>query len=549
MLYSKDLRNSNYNKFIGLIQRNRFETAEVSTNIEIISCHDTPANCLAIEQVDYRYLLSGAMNGSIALYDLNSDSRSFRDKKTITPLSHFLPSQRSSAISTVQWYPEDSGAFIASSLSGTVSIFDTNCFTVVMSFPFPGKIVYSARIRNASHTDQCSALIAAAVNDGNIYLCDPRTQDSAHVLAGHTQSVTCINWCPCNSYQLASAGMDGAVKVWDVRKAGHNAVIRSFDWRGDFTALAKVNTSRLLPAQMRKSVMSSSPQLVKNVQHHYLSIQKETTPSVLSTVERGKGGDIIGTATAVRSARAHDNAIMSMRYTSCGRYIVSCGNDASVRLWNAHNGKLLPVNYTLPNSCSYGTQLPYDICIAETSRSSSGDMLIVPVTATVGYTAPSCDSNNRIGPGDMLVYAVHPYNSDVHHMNCNDSSNSSGVTGSGPIKVLQGHMDRVTAIAYRKPYQQIISAGRDGMIFLWDGGSSYNNNNNDDDDEEEDIDGSSILLFYKKTSSSSSGVENSQPMRDNENILKIPLHDNQAGIVDKFMQSKFYYYCKIVYIY
>jgi len=37
-----------------------------------------------------------------------------------------------------------------------------------------------------------------------------------------------------------------------------------------------------------------------------------------------------------------------------------------------------------------------------------------------------------------------------------------------PLTRLKGHVGAVTALAYRRPRQQVLSASRDGMIFLWD---------------------------------------------------------------------------------
>ena len=36
------------------------------------------------------------------------------------------------------------------------------------------------------------------------------------------------------------------------------------------------------------------------------------------------------------------------------------------------------------------------------------------------------------------------------------------------IQRLKGHMGAVTAVTYRKQYNQVVSTGKDGMIFLWD---------------------------------------------------------------------------------
>jgi WD40 repeat protein len=37
-----------------------------------------------------------------------------------------------------------------------------------------------------------------------------------------------------------------------------------------------------------------------------------------------------------------------------------------------------------------------------------------------------------------------------------------------PVRILQGHLGNVTSLLYRQNYNQVLSAGRDGMIFLWE---------------------------------------------------------------------------------
>jgi hypothetical protein len=39
---------------------------------------------------------------------------------------------------------------------------------------------------------------------------------------------------------------------------------------------------------------------------------------------------------------------------------------------------------------------------------------------------------------------------------------------SQPTRILRGHLDRVTSIVYRRSQQQLISAARDGMVFVWE---------------------------------------------------------------------------------
>ncbi|KAJ1382747.1 WD40-repeat-containing domain protein, partial [Ochromonadaceae sp. CCMP2298] len=113
------------------------------------------------------------------------------------------------------WYPRDSGAFVTASMGGQVSVYDTNLFRPVATFSLD--TLYCAQMRDE---EGGSPLIACALQDGSVRLCDPRTQDCSLSLRGHQMAVTRVDWSPRCPHLLASAGKDGACKVWDVRRAG-----------------------------------------------------------------------------------------------------------------------------------------------------------------------------------------------------------------------------------------------------------------------------------------------------------------------------------------
>jgi len=445
LLLNREFGKAGALKLIDFVQARNLRNLELSTSVEVQTNARSPTNCLAIEKIEYRYLLSGALNGSISLYDLEVASSGYGTKHTLQPIHEHTPGINSNhgsfgsgsgMVATLQWYPEDSGAFISAGMTGHVSIFDTNYFAIVADFALE-QVLYCARMRS-SVTE--SALIAAALQDGTVRMCDPRTRDTSHIIRAHDRAATCIDWCTGvgSEYLLASAGMDGAVRFWDVRRAGsmNDAVVRCLDWRGDFTASAKIDTRKLHTSltDQRFSSTSNTGVHIRDATQHYRFNPSESDSTVSS----------------VRAGRAHDGGVMSLRYTSCGNFVITSGNDQRLRLWHAHTGKLMQVTY--PDNVVPVAQLPYDISVAEMSFASA-DSLLVP--ASGNCSVPSClselggaDGEVRTNEGDILLIPAHSEDGQ-------------------PTRLLRGHLQRVTALAYRKPQQQVISAARDGLIFLW----------------------------------------------------------------------------------
>ena len=152
----------------------------LSTQHEIVSNHTRPVNCLALERQDNQFLLSGGLDGLVAIYDLNvSDNNRTegqrQSSKSIFTASNSLRSSGrnaadfgsttgptlSVAISSVNWYPLDSGIFATTDYDGNLNIWDTNEFTIV------GNFILRSKIFNAKFKDDGS-LIAVALSDQSI---------------------------------------------------------------------------------------------------------------------------------------------------------------------------------------------------------------------------------------------------------------------------------------------------------------------------------------------------------------------------------------------
>lgn len=192
--------------------------------------HNTAVNSLSVEQNEYRYMLSGCGDSSIKLWDLKPDeSEEAESAATDTPTSHQrkIPAiatvARNSAhdfgVSTVKWWPKDTGMFLSASFDHTVKVWDTNTMEVVHSFDL-GSRVYSIDVCGEQTSEYNSqALVAVASDQPFIRLVDLRSASSAHTLQGHKGKTLSIAWHPQNSYMLGSGGFDGEAKIWDIRRS------------------------------------------------------------------------------------------------------------------------------------------------------------------------------------------------------------------------------------------------------------------------------------------------------------------------------------------
>lgn len=437
----------------------------LSTSLEIRSSHEGFVTTLSLEKQESRYLLSGGQYGEIQLTDLectesdkhdgrddgthndsntntNNSSSSNNDSDALEELrvgdvrlakrlrlatSSALIGQRPSMLSSLEWYPGDSGMFISGTFDGKLTLWDTNAFEAVYTFDLKSKNqivrIYDAKCKSGSDT----SLIATALDDCTITICDPRTGDSCLRIPGHNETVSQIDWNSLSEHQFVSASFDGTMKIWDVRRAGNAPPLLCFDWHQSHTARARYGTtfttvddknshSALIQGYMsRKKVRLG----VENETH--MDSSNTSNSHQLYTIDRY----------AEQVGRAHDGKIMSCRYTPSGNYIVSVGQDNEVRLWNGHTGVLCTQHYDVDVPHNSIARLPFGIDFAPCGGQGN-EVMFFP----------------HGSHGDIAIIPVH--------------------SGHGqPIKYLRGHLSMPCSMVYRDVYHQLISAGKDGMIFIW----------------------------------------------------------------------------------
>ncbi|KAI5950082.1 hypothetical protein KGF57_004428 [Candida theae] len=274
------------------------------------NCHKSASvNSLALESVDYRFLLSGSGDSSIKLWDLHQrdevrkenevdaklnaihhpskfDTFDYDNPVTVFSNVAIMPAREfhKFGISTIQWWPFDTGLFVSSSFDHTVKVWDTNELTPVFSFNLNNR-VYSI--------DVCgdSSLIAAASDQPFVRLLDMRSSSSAHTLRGHKGKTLSVKWHPINSNLLASGGYDGEVRIWDIRRSS-NLLCR--------LDMLTTNTSNSLSRQEANLTQ--------------------------------------------QSVKAHSGPVNGLCWDESGSTLFTAGNDDKIRVWDMISTPYPPVN-------------------------------------------------------------------------------------------------------------------------------------------------------------------------------------------------------------
>lgn len=301
----------------------------IESNTEIYFPYDGHVNCMAFEKVDERFLLCGTSNNQVVLYDTLKHVTSLPStdlRKKVAPLkfSQVVDQAQLGIVTSIDWYPNDCGIFIATSINGVVQLYDTANYVSVLAFNFDGRRVYDAKFRPIT-SQSYRSLVAAGVENGDVSLCDVRTGDNAHTIHAHTSDTTGVDWNPYDENQIASCSRDGTTKIWDIRKSGNATPVMVLDWSAD-TAL----------------------------------VHKDSHVFRRARIEHSK-------------AKAHESEVLSVRYSPCGQHIITSARDTSIRLWSSATGQLLPYTY----KSGVRKRLPYRLEIASFSHPSD-NLLIVP---------------------------------------------------------------------------------------------------------------------------------------------------------------------------
>jgi len=171
-----------------------------------------------------------------------------------------------------------------------------------------------------------------------------------------------------------------------------------------------------------------------------------------------------GTRTRSRErGRAHGGAVNGLSWNSDGTYLVSCGHDEKIRLWDGVTGA-----NTLTN---YGPA-------AKNTHTSS----LLPLLSPTYLTGPNKEILIYPNPRELLVYEMHTGKLITRLRTPSFASSHTVVSaGSGTRNVV----NRTTSLAWRAHNVELYSAHSDGTIRCWKP-RTWEDNLADEDVEDED---------------------------------------------------------------
>jgi DNA excision repair protein ERCC-8 len=183
--------------------------------------HRSAITAIDIDSQEWRYVLAGTSDGSLYIHDIvnfsgiprhnanlittikgSDGSRDNNQRNNVQYIGRQQSGRRSSSsrlphkkpgghfkmVTTVQWFPEDSGMFITSGMDGAVKMWDANVLESgpVEEFHFPHEQIFSHHLRvtetNSSSNKSALTLLAVASESNHINLLDLKSGSSSHEL-------------------------------------------------------------------------------------------------------------------------------------------------------------------------------------------------------------------------------------------------------------------------------------------------------------------------------------------------------------------------------
>ncbi|CAI8599335.1 unnamed protein product [Vicia faba] len=376
--------------FANRIKSNRISHLQLSNHKELISPHKGAINSLQIDLTEGRYLLSSASDASVAVFDV----------------------QRPSECNAI-WYPIDTGLFVTGSYDHYVNVWDTNTTQVVVNFKMPGKVYKTAM----STLSTSHMLIAVGTEDVQVRLCDIASGAFAHTLSGHRDGVMTVEWSASSEWVLITGGCDGAIRFWDIRRAGCFQVLNQSRTqlgrrppilkRSSITKLyySQESSTKVRAAQKKFVNGSGSGQLPIGRLSSRGPMKQKLHPGMISTQDR---------------ATAHYGAVTGLKVTEDGMYLLSAGSDSRLRLWDIESGCDTLVNF-------------------ETVRLQTSKPIQFATTQ---------DSAVVFVPCMRVVKAFDMWSGNAH-------------------TILRGHYESVNACWFNLHDQELYTGGNDRQILVW----------------------------------------------------------------------------------
>ncbi|WP_162958819.1 NB-ARC domain-containing protein [Nocardia yunnanensis] len=411
-----------------------------------------------------RYLVSGSDDGSLCVWDLNSDN----------PIN--LP-RLSGAVEAVA-ISADGRYVVAGGSDGTV-----RAWNLYSAAPEVILSTRTARIHAVAITSDGKHVLTAG-QDQIVRVWDPATNEVVRELPGHTSDIEALAITRDDRY-LISGSHDRTVRVWDltvegIEPFGHDAPgeIRAMAFSADGRCLVWAGDDQPI------SVRDLPDGAVRHPLNHVVghgdagSIKAAAlSPDGQRLICAGYAWPFsvwdLSTGQCLHIPDDAGRGINAIAVCADNRYVVTGGSDKIARLWTVRHNGTLDLKLKMPdqNHNSKGAEV-YAVAITPDARwvvTGGHDKIVRVWDAETGEQKQQLPSRSGRGHrGRITALAV---TSDSQYIVSAGHDKDILVWRIGhdcPVRVLEGDAEQTHTLAITADDKHLISGGSDNAVRLWD---------------------------------------------------------------------------------
>lgn len=281
---------------------------------------------------DSRILASGSHDQMIQLWDVNC----VPDESTISGQCIRTLQGYSNQVWSIAFNPEGS-LLVSGSYDKTVRVWDVRSGRCLKQLKG-----HTSWVRSVAFSPDGMTL-ASGSSDYTIKLWNRQTGQCTHTLSGHTSWLVSVVFSP-DGKVLASASQDGTNRLWDVQTGQVIRIIPAQTSRIRNVAIAPDNSLLASHADGMRILLwrIETGELVKTLEgehDHILRVEFSPDNTILATSGHGIHLWNIVTGQCFRQWEVHQSQIWSVAFSRNGRWLVSGGDDCTVRVWDLNSGK------------------------------------------------------------------------------------------------------------------------------------------------------------------------------------------------------------------
>lgn len=263
--------------------------------------------------------------------------------------------------------------------------------------------------------------LACALVGGGVKVLDAASGAVLNELPGHGFGATCVAWSADGAH-LASSGQDGKIKLWDLTQnvarltlAGGAAWVERLAWCSVVNLLASAAGKKLRLWDVHGKLVREYPDQPATI----ADLAWQPKAELLASVAYGRLGVWRTDSDTPYRSFEWKGSMLALAWSPDGKYIATGDQDATVHFWIVKTGDDLMMS-------------GYPAKVRELSWDGSSRYL-----ATGGGTMP-----------------------------CVWDCSGKGPANTSPVQ-LEGHTDRVSALAFQQHGPLLVSGGLDGLVALW----------------------------------------------------------------------------------